>query len=220
MNNVTLERSPLQEIDLSAVATTEETLRFAHQSLGYKHPRTEQLCAKGRLSDALRVAGIKPFTRESVTAYKKAQEKLVTSREMQPSNRLLRCAGFMCLAELLVGICIPRAVWPTDREAVMMLIAVAIFLPLMLAVVSALGCDGLRIGWEMSPLKGYEKEVPGFALETAHEIRLRVPEAKFYIDELLVQRITMDPFLVVRLHGEKFYVEVWEEPSYRQVRMA
>ena len=67
---------------------------------------------------------------------------------------------------------------------------------------------------------GYEGPVPEFALVTAMELHQRVPDVKFTIEELIVNEIPHDPFLVASLNGQKHYVEVWAEPGYKQERLA
>jgi hypothetical protein len=78
------------------------------------------------------------------------------------------------------------------------------------------------VSWSRFPLSSYTNPVPEFALATAQEIhkRLAGKEVAFFIDELVVEEKPMDPFLVAKCNEVEYYLEVWEEPGYKQTRMA
>jgi hypothetical protein len=79
--------------------------------------------------------------------------------------------------------------------------------------------------WRLKPLRGMTDEVPMFALRKAVEIKRRLPQAEFYVDQLAV-----DPFLIVSLAPLRdsvvnvtsrnldpeiaAYIEVWDEPGF------
>jgi len=80
---------------------------------------------------------------------------------------------------------------------------------------------GIRenISWKSIPIEKYTKTVPEFALRKAIQIKQACPSANVSIEELTVQRIqpvrkNYDPFLVVSLGREKYYIEVWDEAKF------
>ena len=73
--------------------------------------------------------------------------------------------------------------------------------------------------WRETPLRGYQHDVPRFALGTAQEVKMRCPQAEIMVEELIKDKALKDPFLVTKLGKEKFYLEVWDEPGYEQERM-
>lgn len=65
--------------------------------------------------------------------------------------------------------------------------------------------------WVHTSIAGYEKRFPEIAIQKACEIKRALPAAEIFIEEL---NIYPDPFLVASLGGEKFYIEVWDEPKF------
>lgn len=82
--------------------------------------------------------------------------------------------------------------------------------------------SGARRGyasWELTSLRGYRRAVPEFVLQTALDIQEKCPAVEFFVDELRSERErVVDPFLVAKLGNQNFYLEVWNEPEYRQQR--
>ena len=76
--------------------------------------------------------------------------------------------------------------------------------------------------WRRSELGYYHKPVPDFALQTAKDIKEKCPDAKFFIEELEITNVPFaDPFLIVKPDSyskEEFYIEVWNEPKFKQKR--
>jgi hypothetical protein len=75
---------------------------------------------------------------------------------------------------------------------------------------------GQRAEWEVVCIKGYHLPIPEFALQTAIDVKTACPEVALFIEEL---RTTKDPFLVAKLGGETYYLEVWNEPGFKQERV-
>jgi hypothetical protein len=71
----------------------------------------------------------------------------------------------------------------------------------------------VRASWRAVPLQRFEGEVPAFALSRALEIKERMPNAEFEVEELRVEK-RYDPFLVARCGRERFYIDVWEEEEF------
>jgi hypothetical protein len=72
-----------------------------------------------------------------------------------------------------------------------------------------------RARWRTVPLEAYEGDVPEFALSHALEVKERMPNAEFEVEELRVEK-RYDPFLVVYCGRERFYIDVWEEQDFEK----
>jgi len=82
-----------------------------------------------------------------------------------------------------------------------------------MGAVEALVTSFVRVTWRRTKLSKYRGEVPEFALSRAIEIKEHLPKARFYVDELTVDK-RYDPFLVAACGREKFYIDVWDEPEF------
>jgi hypothetical protein len=71
----------------------------------------------------------------------------------------------------------------------------------------------VRVAWRGTKLAKFRGEIPEFALSRAIEIKERLPKARFYVEELTVDK-RYDPFLVVACGRERFYIDVWDEPEF------
>ncbi|TSC84436.1 MAG: hypothetical protein G01um101417_242 [Parcubacteria group bacterium Gr01-1014_17] len=218
MNTTTLERRSLPKIDPEE-AMTQDVLDYAHEQLGYHHPQKEKLCKEGSLACALRIAGITPFSHDSVRKYKEEQIK-----KFGDDNRLIPLFKFFGVSIVLAVA--SSIIFVSNDAGLVKTISsvcasgfVAMFVVLFIILVCSMSTKD-RAFWKITPLKEYSGPVPGFALATAKEIHQRVCGATFFIDEMIVEKVQRDPFLVVRGDGEEYYVEVWEEPGYEQKRKA
>lgn len=68
-----------------------------------------------------------------------------------------------------------------------------------------------ELEWKAVSLKEHKKEIPREVLDGIDEIRMRCPEARFFIDELGKKP---DPFLIVVLGEESYHIDVWLESSF------
>jgi len=78
------------------------------------------------------------------------------------------------------------------------------------SAVEVLVTSFVRATWRCTKLRG---EIPEFALSRAVEIKERLPKARFYVEELMVDK-RYDPFLIVACGRERFYIDVWDEPEF------
>ncbi len=73
----------------------------------------------------------------------------------------------------------------------------------------------VSVRWRSTDLRGYTRPVPDFILSKAVQIKEAMPEAHFEVEEMVAQkRRIIDPFLTVEYEGEKYWIEVWDEPEY------
>ncbi len=214
MKTTLIRKSP--EVD-PVVLIGMDTVEYASQKLGYNHPKKQHLSKEGKLAHALRVAGITPFDLKSVKRY-----KLVKSQTFSKlaSHESLLAAIFVCsiVAMVILGIVVSNVDPGSAKQVLRWSIYLLGLVAITFLVLFILGSSSkIRGRWMIQTLKDYIDPVPQFALATAREIHLRVPEAEFFIHEFVVKEKQQDPFLVVRLgEFEEYYVEVWDEPEYDQ----
>ena len=73
--------------------------------------------------------------------------------------------------------------------------------------------------WRATELSKYKKAVPSYVLHTALRVHDKMPDAKFMVDELVVETRTPDPFLFVQIGTKtRYYLDVWDEPSFKGER--
>ncbi len=73
----------------------------------------------------------------------------------------------------------------------------------------------VRAYWRRVELSRYGGDIPAFAISRAVEIKQRLPQALFYVEELIVDK-QYDPFLLVQCGRERFYVDVWDERDFER----
>ena len=81
------------------------------------------------------------------------------------------------------------------------------------SAVETLVTSFVRVSWRRSKLSNYQGQIPEFALSKAIEIKERLPQARFYVEELTVNK-RYDPFLIAACGRERFYIDVWDEPEF------
>lgn len=201
--------------------------------LGYKalkdhivRTREQAACEKKALpfKQVLAELDIKPFTKEGVEKYKKQTADRV---EWAANHIGLRASIYACMVcacmvalmlvvfpvvDLILGL--PDGSWQVFW---------GLALSSLIAFVSIMGF-GEAYGWPKATwrriqLSSYGKLIPEFALDTAVNIKKAYPQANYYVEELSVDHITKDPFLVVvDAEDNAYYVEVWNEPNFKQER--
>jgi hypothetical protein len=70
------------------------------------------------------------------------------------------------------------------------------------------------VRWRTVGLGIYDQPVPTRTLRLADRVLRAVPEAEFFVEELVVERIVEDPLLFVRLGDTAYYIDVWDEPGF------
>ena len=206
-------------------------------------PRESKLCRE------LRIAGIHPFTSKSVREYKDAM--LVRSRPswlvrkvFAPINRLLFCERGATPFEdkVIVDRQISASLFPGLGFLILSFVYLAYghwlaailnlplcFLPcIIIQKLNDWYIDAYsQFGWEYQYFhSSFEEdikkfEVPEFVLDTAAEIKMRLPDVFLYLCVFKCTRVA-DPFLVVLDPQTKRYlhVEVWGEPCFKGQRVA
>lgn len=168
-------------------------------NFGYTPNKTERLLS----------AGLDLFTPESVAAYQAAEER----RVFRP-QRIKH--GYWTVAWFLWTAAFAYATYSITPSLMLITLAgCALGIIMSLAFVTGFPTGG----WFAIPLRKYDQPIPEFAMATALKVQAEFPNKfKMHVESL---EQSNDPFLVaIDKAGRKYYLEVWNEPNYKQERMA
>lgn len=224
-----LERQPVQydgEVILEkAIALGSEELRSKARDLfeGVSC-RRQEYCRTGDLKKTLVSLQIEPYTAESVEIYKARMERSVSLRNL-PSRVLADAPNVFgtCGVIALFVWAIIASVCVTFNLVSMAWWFGAIGLAALASLGTAIGIATLfdhgwlkvrKLKWRSNNLGWAWREIPEFALQTAVDIKTHCPGVHLYVEEAFIEERVVDPFLVAIDHGEKFYLEVWNEPGF------
>ncbi len=164
---------------------------------------------KFRMTEILNELDIKPFTNESVAKYKAQQ---ISNKEPKWLQRLV---ALELIAFIALGIYIgwPHGLW--------MILAAFIGFMITMAITDAIW-EWSGWGWISLAVKDETSRIPEFALQTAMDVRDRLAAesipALIGVETLIRQQVRADPFLFVEVDGQRWYLEVWNEPSFKAKR--
>ena len=230
-----IERQPLTHVDDIAAQLRGEVLTKAHELFNYT---ADSFGAAGPLAATLVELGIAPLHTDQVEAYKKGKERDVTV------NRRPWIVVMLIAVPLAFSIIATIYLWKDLGPLMLIPGAfVALFgsmifdlgfknvLPSQRRVwawtIWALGTwivtnHEYEVYMRSNAQRGpspYPRYVPVHVLNLAVQIKTALPAAQFGVDELTLTvmdlpRPQSDPFLWVRLGGEKYYIAVWDEREY------
>lgn len=164
-----------------------------------------------------------PFTHESVIAYMDEMTKMhpVTYAFLRSENAIRNLFTFALSAGVVTGLVISLINRYNVVDALGTMAVSIIFGVLITGFVACVVetfIDNRK--WVHQPLKGYTDQVPEFALQTAVDLRPALGAGfEFGVCELTH---VPDPFLTMKSSstGRIYYLEVWNEPNYKQERYA
>ena len=211
---IALERKICEPLEVEEVdqALADEASELLH----YQNAKQSLAHAGQSLRKAMKELDIRPFTIESIKKYK--------SKQLWKANIRVYKAAAVGFGAAILGAAIMSA---TIAYGVAAWGVPGVVLAI-IGTIGGLACilsndppKGLeRRSWQREWLSGTSVAVPEFALQTAIDIKKRVPGVLFAVEHLAEVRnpIQADPFLVAIFNGEAFYLEVWNEPGYKQQR--
>lgn len=197
--NATLVREKLQVAD----DTDKDFYNECHRKLGYK----AEVLIPGvptKLASALDAIGCVPLKRSTVDEYQRRcqwRQPMMVSCLVTVAVALIAAIGFGVAALVL---------WNSDWT-------VGIAATLLVAIPTAMFFLFKACIWEVTPIAHYRQAVPDFALQTALDLKAKLPEVELFI-ESFEKRKVHDPFLVAVYGGKWYYLEVWNEPGFKQQR--
>lgn len=198
-----------------------ELAKSAAVKLGYNR-LAQAIAVPGALLFALRELEINPLSQTAVKDYKDSKRK---HGMWSGTKAILRWIGVMIFGAMM-------ATWGFAQNFThvhcTMAVAGAILglVGLFGASIYALDDDwehGERweTDWRQVSLAGFSHPVPEHVLEKAVQIKDKCPEATFVVDQLVTtighrEKPDRDPFLVVKMDSEMYYIDVWDEKEYEQ----
>lgn len=192
-----------------------------YQKLGYT--ALKRSISHSQVITLLQQAEISPFTSSSVRKYKKEMlDKVNTPYKranlMEAMGALLIVVAFFTF---LFAIPFFTLVSSTNFSCYVFTIA-GIGVIISCIVGACFLCNktkGLGLySWVMTPIEEYSLPIPEYALQSAMFIKDKFPDATFCVDSLEFKRRVLDPFLVMKLDGRNYYIEVWNESDYKKER--
>lgn len=219
MATATLERMKFTVIDGTESQGRQQLARNALSVLGYAK-LAQAMTVPDALLFTLRKLDIAPFVRSKVVAYK---DKKARAGMWSGHQTAIWAAGSGA------GCLLAAVTWPINWN-VFSMAAVGDVGAFVMAVVFAIialnyGLDrtmrGMRTTreWKPLPIDKYDGNVPVEALSKALAIKNALPDVEVYVDRLIettekIERPDRDPFLMVKLGNERYWIDVWDEAKY------
>jgi len=222
MDTALLQREPivLDESLVDYAASLGEFDREVSRSLEYTglNDDAAKLQTQVAIQQTLIDLDLRPFTSASVSAYKQACERKSVKRwpDLAASAAgVVLAGGLIALPVLIVG-----ALLAATTVAFYAAVVVCAAILVCIACSVFVAYCGVDRYWRMHALCDYTQPVPEFVLQTALDIQKAHPDADFSICTLEENRVVVDPFLVLHGQGRDYYLEVWNEPTFKQAREA
>lgn len=159
------------------------------------------------LADVLTVLGIAPFTRESVDRY---QTKLADRLNSQ-SERWRAAANVVAWVLTISAIATMFAALFSSLPPAVFLVAAGLALLSIPATMLVNRWD-MYYHWPVRNIADYNGAIPARVVELAKSVRRFCPEATAYVHYLEGHP---DPFLMVGLGDEVYYLDVWDERDFQ-----
>jgi hypothetical protein len=183
--------------------------------------------SRQRLRNALAEMKIKPFTAKSVKKYEQAMLKKYGAtfwvRHPNACEVILSISAVLSVVSFSVGLVLLVIDVATRHFGLSRAMEIcnafdgicAVGIPSLICLFGVGLAKGKKDAvWRFNDIRGYNKEIPSFALETAISVKKAIPEAEIRIKTLIQENAEIDPFLVVSAWGEDYYLEVWDEPGF------
>jgi hypothetical protein len=202
----TLERMEISTLPVETPDFT-ELAKKAREQLGY-HVASHQTNDTTILLRLIAI-GYTPYSEKSVKLYKRTAER----KANDVFGKLARCvlftlsgvASFVLAAEIL------------EHSVFGIVLALSSVCLIFFGIWLVSTIPVSMVSWYLGPLSTYDKPIPTSVLAKALSIKekFKRDEIGLYVDALGA----VDPFLVVgTASGKKFYIDVWDEPSFENVQ--
>lgn len=219
---VSAERDHDQEVKDSRI----ELAKAASTTLGY-HRLENVIVNSATLIFALGKLGIDPLNEHQVAAYQASKAKKGMLSGTWHGISALTGLILWVIASSYVIARFPNNLSPLDVMKLTTAIVGGISLLILNISCTAAETWGWNAGtrksfeWNTATIQSYKGNVPEHALTKAVEIKREVPEVTFNVEYLVekserVVRPAPDPFLVVSLGPERYYIDVWDEKEYER----
>lgn len=221
-----------EKAELTELVSFDELAVKAAKFLGYRQLKDQlsdlKESAQNRLSlkSAIHALDLKVYSVASVDEYKNemvGRATPTTTKVVEVVLSLILCLFGIALVAFVMGLiaCVGCGLftagvpfWLKASTVAALIVAAVTFLTFGFSSDTAVYAE-----WVSIPIKDYTEAIPEFALQTAVDLKEKCSEAEFFIEELQLKKRPLDPFLVVcDASGNKYYLEVWNEPGFTQKR--
>jgi len=206
---------PVSDYDEGTAVLAEKSHKLlGYYELKYHLAKEKDRVSCGNMVEVLNKMQVFPYDKASVKKYKKRTEFLFRFSGKALIGTIYDAIGLFCFASLIltaISCCWFSAGFWVATSAICTVVS--------FIVVIATGdkVKDYKAKWKKIPIKDYDKLIPEFALQTAVDLKERIPSVSIYIEELIVNEVPRDPFLVATdASGNEFYLEVWNEPKFRK----
>ena len=220
--------SPFNELDDCEELAVEAEKRLGYNALLWhlkNNRETAQKTEQGKeLKEALIKLQIEPFSESTVAIYKEKMARQIAPGAVvleRLDNAVIICFLFgllISMVSLVTGAAF--SIFWTPQNWMWYTFAVSLLITMISFIASYLTGNKAVFGeWVKVPLHQYKLLVPEFALQTALDIKKEYSDVKLYVEELRLEKVKLDPFLVAEdPEGNQYYLEVWNEPGFKQKR--
>jgi hypothetical protein len=238
--STTLERMNIAAIlDSEITAERQRLASVAAERLGYRQLSRRAIPLP--LLTELRKLDITPFSTKSVDQYKAAKVKVhLRANYITALYWAAAVVVFGIAARLLWNLPFTRNVVTVSFVAFCILGVISAIGALIIARDSEMQVPRHITHWKRVSLRDYQKDVPEMVLSRAIIVHEEIAGATFYVDYLFREvdendaarvrykkreaaerreRYMADPFLVVELGSESYYLDVWDEHEYESLSL-
>lgn len=220
MTETKIRRMKFTQVEPALVGDRERLAKNASSILGYKK-LAQALVLPDALLFALRKLEIAPLAPASVAAYKTKKAKSGMWSGHKRAYACFACSLFLAYQCLRFG----HVLNMSDGAyfTFIVLLGAGALISGIAGVMNRFDSDlrGSRTTrtWKLLAIADYDGTIPEFVLHKAVQIKSAVPKAGLLIDQLFTETEIApirerDPFLVVRLGDETYYIDVWDEKEY------
>lgn len=221
-----LERMDVGKITADRLTGTSSDEAVAARSaveLGYTAYQQQIKTEERTFLADLGLLGIVPFTPESVAAYKAKMVKQVCGwRRYSVPNGLRADLALFIVSSIATFACAYRllfagatTLWWALPTAILLCAAIFFGVRVQVWTESANLVMRADARWMERDYRGYKGTVPKAVQEIALSVKGVRADATFYVDELHKTSVgVIDPFLGAKVGDTKFYLAVWDEPSF------
>ncbi len=222
----TVLRRDVSAVTLDGVACDVQLAKEADELLGYDRLLNDMVGAQPDRHGVIQILaelGIRPFSESSVAEYKATKVQAI-ERMAGKIERLYAFLLVLSIVVVAVGILVTAfyaTLFITSWTGIGLVVGGGLFIRI---VNDYAGRAITRVGkWVGVSLRGYNRRVPEFALQTACLVQQRnITGARLEVEEFLIDSVPKDPFLVLvtkTKNGEyRYYLEVWDEAEYEAKR--
>jgi hypothetical protein len=174
------------------------------------------------LADALRKLDITPFDPDSVRSYKRKKMEQICQRKTRGLVQFTpepwdTFAGEVYISAIALARESGRSYGDRDNTMLRFFSYRVPTFTLADSRIEYLPPYAVMLVWDLVEHPDVPTEMPPYVERKAKQIADAIPGVTFETETLRDQSRNYDPFLVVRLGDERYYVEVWDEHDFEKI---